>query len=206
MKDLYRRRNLPLPPEYGEGMTTLFFGLKRLEAERDQSGDARESGKRPLTYSRYVMLCKSTLAQDDGGFAHLFLATQWSLMCRSKSVETIQTSLLVCADDSVGIVLHKIKTNREGSRPKAPRHLYANPGSPVTCWLTALAFYLACHPHLQPGALFLGSNQKLRFGKALAQCLKCDSDAQRRNSTVHIQFARTWLHSHQVAPLVGLPY
>ncbi|KAG3120246.1 hypothetical protein PI124_g403 [Phytophthora idaei] len=55
MKDLYRRRNLPLPP-------TLLSGLKRLEAERDQSGDARKSGKRPLTYSRYVMLCKSTLA------------------------------------------------------------------------------------------------------------------------------------------------
>ncbi|KAG6945528.1 hypothetical protein JG688_00016510 [Phytophthora aleatoria] len=47
MKDLYRRRNLPLPPEYGEGMTALFSGLKPLEAERDQSGDACESGKRP---------------------------------------------------------------------------------------------------------------------------------------------------------------
>ncbi|KAG6941620.1 hypothetical protein JG688_00018571 [Phytophthora aleatoria] len=103
MKDLYRRHNLPLPPEYGEGMMTLFSGLKRLEAERDQSGDARESGKRLLTYSIYVMLCMLTLARDDGGFVHLFLATQWDLMCRSKSVETIQTSHLVCADDSVGI-------------------------------------------------------------------------------------------------------
>ncbi|ETN00412.1 hypothetical protein PPTG_24264 [Phytophthora nicotianae INRA-310] len=34
-------------------MTTLFCGLKRLEAERDQSGGARESGKRPFMYSRY---------------------------------------------------------------------------------------------------------------------------------------------------------
>ncbi|KAG6950776.1 hypothetical protein JG687_00014033, partial [Phytophthora cactorum] len=71
MKDLYRRRNLPLPPGYGEEMTTLLSGLKRLEAERDQSGDARKSGKRPLTYSRYVILCKSTLARDDGSFAHV---------------------------------------------------------------------------------------------------------------------------------------
>ncbi|KAG6945734.1 hypothetical protein JG687_00017107, partial [Phytophthora cactorum] len=98
-------------------------------------------------------------------------------MCRSKSVEIIQTSHLVCADDSVGIVLHKTKSNQEGSGPKDPRHLYANPGSPVTCWLTALAIYLACYPRLQPGALFPGSNQKLRCGKALAQCLKGDSEA-----------------------------
>ncbi|KAG3102800.1 hypothetical protein PI124_g13738 [Phytophthora idaei] len=121
MKDLYRRRNLPLPPEYGEVMMTLFSGLKRLEAERDQSGDARESGKRLLTYSIYVMLCKLTLARDGGGFAHLFQATQWDLVCRSKSVEIIQMSHLVCADDSVGIVLHKTKTNQEGSGPKDPR-------------------------------------------------------------------------------------
>lgn len=128
MKDLYRRHQLPLPSVYGEKMTTLFSGLKRLEADRDQTGQGRESGKRPLTYSRYVAVCKSTLARDDGGFAHLFLTTQWNLMCRSKSVETIQTSHLVGADDSIGIVLHKTKTNQEGSGPKDPRHIYANLG------------------------------------------------------------------------------
>lgn len=38
--------------------------------------------------------------------------------------------------------------------------------------MTALGIYLACHPRLSPGALFPGSNQKLRFGKVLGNLLK----------------------------------
>uniref|UniRef100_K3WGF4 Uncharacterized protein n=1 Tax=Globisporangium ultimum (strain ATCC 200006 / CBS 805.95 / DAOM BR144) TaxID=431595 RepID=K3WGF4_GLOUD len=56
MKGLYQRNTLELPPEYGEGMETLFSDLKRLETARDQSGVAEESGKRPLTYSLYEQL------------------------------------------------------------------------------------------------------------------------------------------------------
>jgi len=178
MKDLYRRNNLLVPAEYGAGMKTLFSGIKRLQAEIEQTGDARSSGKRALTYSRYEKLCCTMLARNDGGFAHLFLTTQWNLMCRSKSVETVRTSHLASIDDSIGCVLHKTKTNQDGSGPKDPRHIYANPEAPATCWITALAVYLACNPRQTSGALFPGSNQKLRFGKALAEALKGDDDAK----------------------------
>ncbi|EGZ13039.1 hypothetical protein PHYSODRAFT_388264, partial [Phytophthora sojae] len=69
------------------------------------------------------------------------------------------------------VIFVKTKTNQEGSGPRDPRHLYANPLSPSTCWVTALAIYLACHRRLEPGALFPGSNQKLRFSKVLANLL-----------------------------------
>jgi len=100
-----RRNNIPVPTEYGDSMKTLFSAIKRLQADNGRIADVRSSGKCALTYSRYQTLCSSTLARNDGGFAHLFLTTQWSLMCCSKSVETIRTSHLVSVDDSIGRVL-----------------------------------------------------------------------------------------------------
>ncbi|EGZ09988.1 hypothetical protein PHYSODRAFT_411548, partial [Phytophthora sojae] len=70
------------------------------------------------------------------------------------------------------------KTNQEGAGPRDPRHLYANPFSPSTCWVTALAIYLACNPRAQPGPLFPGSDPKLRFGKTLGNLLKKDGAAK----------------------------
>ncbi|EGZ14504.1 hypothetical protein PHYSODRAFT_382410, partial [Phytophthora sojae] len=78
------------------------------------------------------------------------------------------------------------KTNQEGSGSRDPRHLYANPLSPSTCWVTALAIYLACHPRLEPGALFPGSNQKLRFSKVLANLLK-QGDAGKNFGTYSVR-------------------
>lgn len=172
IKDLYRVKRMPLPAEYGDSMKQLFSGMKRKEAAHDQSSNPRNSGKKPLPYSVYKSLCESTLSLSDGGFAHLFLTSQWNLMCRSISVQTLQSHHLIAEDDSIGVVFYKTKTNQEGAGPKDPRHIYANRMSPSTCWITALGLYLACHPRIQPGSVFPGANQKLRFGKALSGLLK----------------------------------
>ncbi|ETO74209.1 hypothetical protein F444_09989 [Phytophthora nicotianae P1976] len=65
--------------------------------------------------------------------------------------------------------MYKSKTNQEGNAPKDPRHMYSNPLSPETCWITALALYLACRPSQPPGPLFPGSEQNARFGSILRQ-------------------------------------
>ncbi|KAG9399898.1 hypothetical protein AC1031_022022 [Aphanomyces cochlioides] len=75
IKDLYRVQRIALPPEYGPDMTQFFSGMKRLEAEHDQTSTPKLSGKQPLTYSLYITLCKRTLGLSDGGFAHLFLTS-----------------------------------------------------------------------------------------------------------------------------------
>ncbi|OWZ09162.1 hypothetical protein PHMEG_00018175 [Phytophthora megakarya] len=93
--------------------------------------------------------------------------------------------------------MHKSKTNQEGNGSKDPRHLYANPLSPETCWITALALFLACRtrhlyanplspetcwitalalflacrPTQPPGPLFPGSEQKARFGNILRKII-----------------------------------
>jgi hypothetical protein len=155
-------------------MKQFFSGIKRLEADQFQSSSPKNSGKQPLTYSLYKDLCGSTLSRNDNGFSHLVLTTQWNLMCRSASVQTLQTQHFLDKDDSVGALFFKTKTNQDGSGPRDPRHLYANAFNPSTCWVTALGIYLACNPRMQPGPLFPGSDLKVRFGKALGRLLAND--------------------------------
>ncbi|KAH9134399.1 hypothetical protein AeRB84_004524 [Aphanomyces euteiches] len=190
VKDVYRRKRLQLPAEYLVGMKTLFFGMKRIEVDNDQRGQ-KESGKQPMPYSLYKNLCSITLVHSDNGFSHLFLTTQWNLISRSKSVETLHVSHFNCADDSVGCVLHKTKSNQEGSGPKDPRHIYANAESPATCWVLAMGIYLMQMPKALRHAGYLPwvfilrpthhlalvrSNQKARFAKTLSSLLKQTSD------------------------------
>ncbi|POM62610.1 LOW QUALITY PROTEIN: hypothetical protein PHPALM_28209 [Phytophthora palmivora] len=165
LKDLYRRKEVPIPVAYDKSMATFFSGLKRMQAAKYQASAPKESGKDPLPYSLYQQLCKTTLERQDTGFAHFFLTTQWNLMCRSESVQTLCTQHLSAHDNSVGCTMHKSKTNQEGSGPKDPRHIYANPLNPITCWVTALAIYIACRP------LFPGSHQKVRFGNTLSHLI-----------------------------------
>lgn len=161
IKDLCHRKAIPLPAAYSNSLATFFSGLKHMEAAKFQAGSAREFGKDPLPYSLYRHLCRETLARQDGGFTHMFLTTQWNLMCRSESVQTLCTNHLSSHDDNIGCVMHKSKINQEASGPKDPCYMYANPHHPGTCWITALGLYLACRPTLSPGPLFPGSEQKL---------------------------------------------
>ena len=183
LKHLYRGKRLPVPQQYGEELKTLFPGLKRLEADTVQSGVAQHQGKAPLNYSKYMLLCDRTLMLYDGCFAHLFLTTQWNLMCRLKSVQTLDTSDITCEDDSVGCTFYKTKTNQDGSGMTDPSHIYANPFSPTTCWVTALGLYLACSPDQQPGHLFPGANQKNRFGKVMSRLLKGEGVMDKKYGT-----------------------
>ena len=179
IKDLYRRSNLPLPDEYKGKMVEFYSGLKRLQASRLQSGAPRDSVKDPVPYSLYRDLCMSTLTRQDSGFAHLFLTTQWNLMSRSQSVEALCTEHFAAHDDSIGCIIYQSKTNQEGKGRKDPRHLYASVLSPVTCWITSLAIYLACRPTQKTGLLFCGAKQKTRYGNVLRQLvkeIKCGND------------------------------
>ncbi|EGZ13112.1 hypothetical protein PHYSODRAFT_512814, partial [Phytophthora sojae] len=107
IKDLYRLKRAALPVEYGDDMKQFFSRCKRLEAEQNQSSSPKHSGKQPLTFTLYKELCWSTLERNDGGFSHLFLTTQWNLMCRSVYVQTLQTQHFLAKDDAVGAIFFK---------------------------------------------------------------------------------------------------
>ncbi|KAG6965689.1 hypothetical protein JG688_00007091 [Phytophthora aleatoria] len=69
IKDLYRLKRIALPVEYGDDMKQLFSGMKRLEAELNQSSTPKTSGKQPRTDSLYNELCESTLMLCDSDFS-----------------------------------------------------------------------------------------------------------------------------------------
>ncbi|KAG3089127.1 hypothetical protein PC121_g4325 [Phytophthora cactorum] len=56
IKDLCRLKRIVLPVEYGDDMKQLYSGIKRLEAEQNQSSSPKNSNKQPLTFSLYKEL------------------------------------------------------------------------------------------------------------------------------------------------------
>lgn len=184
IKSIYKRNRKSIPHEYGDDLNTFFEGLKRIEASIIQSGEKTGTGKLPLTYAQYYDLCRRTMQLHDSGFSHLFLTTQWNLMCRSKSVETIHVNHLQDKMDAIGCVLYKTKTNQNGHGRKDPIHVFANPFNPDVCWFTALAIYLACNPSHEAGQLFPGSNQRIRFSKIINRLL-CDANDNKKQFGTH---------------------
>ncbi|KAG9415615.1 hypothetical protein AC1031_021996 [Aphanomyces cochlioides] len=167
MKNFYKDNNVKLPEGFDLDMRDVFSGINRSIANELQHGSKTDSGKRPLSYSKFLQLCDKSLLLNDGGFAHLFLTMTWNLMCRSQSTETIQLDHLSLEGDAIGVKFYKTKTKQEGTTIRDPRHCYANPFCPRSCIFVALGIYFACHTQLQHGNLFPGSKQKDRFGKAL---------------------------------------
>ncbi|KAH9158466.1 hypothetical protein LEN26_002958 [Aphanomyces euteiches] len=168
IKDLYKRENRALPPQFDDDMKNIFQGMRRHHAEQTQSGGVKESGKRPLGYSLYQRLCVDTLSLFDGGFSHLFLTLSWNLMCRSISTQQVQFEHISFQEDSISVVYIVSKTDQAGEKQRDPRHIYANSFDPSTCVFLAFGLYFACHPQLSPGDLF---PQRDRFGKILSRLL-----------------------------------
>ncbi|KAG6955851.1 hypothetical protein JG687_00010935 [Phytophthora cactorum] len=112
------------------------------------------------------------IGQGDG-FAHRFLTTQWNLMWRFETVQTLCTEHLSNHDDSSGCMLYKSQTYQEGKGskdppPPLPSHARQS-ALPGTCWITALALYRAYRHTHPPGPIFPGSGQKSRFGTTVCQ-------------------------------------
>ncbi|KAH9102598.1 hypothetical protein AeMF1_020832 [Aphanomyces euteiches] len=61
----YRNAGIPIPPEFDDDMKGIFQGIRRLFADEDQLLSSRESGKRPLGYTLYSLLCRESLGLLD---------------------------------------------------------------------------------------------------------------------------------------------
>ncbi|KAK1935028.1 hypothetical protein P3T76_010794 [Phytophthora citrophthora] len=112
---------------------------------------------------------KSTRKQDV--FGHSFLLTCWNLMCRAKSTESIRYGHLSWREDSMTMSFAHMKNDQDGSRPRDPRHVYANRTMPEVCPVLGIAVYFAIMGFTQDGKLFPGGNQYSRFLKVLKSVL-----------------------------------
>ncbi|ETW03689.1 hypothetical protein H310_05075 [Aphanomyces invadans] len=172
IKDYYKQHNTALPSGYDTDMKDLFQGMHRLKATAEQSSSIKDSGKRHLKFGHYQALALASVKANDGGFQHLFLVLSWNLMARSKSTETVQLDHLTLEGDALGVTFYKTKTDQTGSKRRDPKHLYANPLNPSICVFLAFAIHFASNVCLTDGPLFVGSNQRTRFGKGLRSIVK----------------------------------
>ncbi|KAG2866592.1 hypothetical protein PC113_g2670 [Phytophthora cactorum] len=83
IKDLCRLKRIVLPVEYGDDMKQLYSGIKRLEAEQNQSSSPKNSNKQPLTFSLYKELCNLSR----------FKLSRRGTRQRSANVESLMESL-----------------------------------------------------------------------------------------------------------------
>ena len=95
-------------------------------------------------------------------------------MCRAKNTESIRHAHLSWQEDSITITFAHVKNDQEGSRPRDPRHVYANPVVPEICPVLSLAIYFAVLGFAPTGKLFPGGNQYSRFLKLLKSALGRD--------------------------------
>lgn len=150
----------------------FFVGVQRESAAQAQKGLVPvTSGKDPMTFSFYRWLCLQFLclgANTEFILAHCMLTLSWNLMCRVSNTIGIKYSHMSWIEDALGLCFAVMKNDQNGTQPRDPRHIYANPLQPEVCPILALAIYLLCMPPDPDGtALFPGSGQDSRFGTTL---------------------------------------
>ncbi|OWZ17919.1 hypothetical protein PHMEG_0008073 [Phytophthora megakarya] len=122
-----------------------FKGLRRERATAAARGEVRaKTGKDPLSFD---------LSANAFGIHHGHM--EWS-------------------GDALCIYFAHKKNDQEGSRPRDPRHIYANPLNPVICPVLAIGMFWATSSFGGSDLLFPGSNQYERFRKCLHRLLERD--------------------------------
>ena len=167
--NLFRAHDWRYTEDQKAQLKKFFTGSVRLRAMAQTAGKEKlEKGKQPLSYSVYVLvsreLLKSRLAGDV--FTRSYLVMTWNLMCRSRNTSTIRYSHIEWRDDALVIFFSQTKTDQTGSKPKDPRHCYANPFNPAVCPVFALGVLWSVEGFSRggiDGKLFQGRNPHNRF-------------------------------------------
>lgn len=170
LKNMYRKKEMPLPERFVIPNEIFFRGLKRKHAKEKQDGERKlHEGKSAMPFKLYERLCKEML-KSGNAFAHLYLILSWNLMCRTDNTSSIVMPHLNWENDCLVVFFGKMKNDQEGETLRDGRHVYANPMNPSVCPILALSIYLMtipCGPRLFPG-----SRQASRFSKQMQRYLK----------------------------------
>ena len=197
---LFRLHNrLGYPAEFGQQLGNLFKGFFRniaRQAPRQQEAPAagagaaggapqqqqqqrHKEGKDPISVELYQALCRWFLEWGtiDGVFAYCFTVLTWNLACRANNTCEVRFSQMSWSTsfDSFEIFFGHTKTDQGGDESKYPRHIYANPLSPLHCPVFALSVYFACcfnTMQTSNGFLFPGKDQYQQYSDQLQRVLK----------------------------------
>ncbi|ETO62550.1 hypothetical protein F444_19549 [Phytophthora nicotianae P1976] len=107
-------------------------------------------------------------------FGWSFFILMWNLMSRVDSVDTIMLQHIEWSEDCL-IVEEKGHKGDQTGADKFGKHVYANSDQPSQCCVLALAVHLFACPERGAGGkqqLFLGTDNKDRFGRILRRVIK----------------------------------
>eukprot|EP00644_Phytophthora_capsici_P019701 jgi/Phyca11/133749/e_gw1.705.6.1 len=91
-------------------------------------------------------------------------------MSRADNTASICYNHLEWCDDALCVYFAHMKNDQRGTRPRDPRHIYANPLSPEICPLLALGVYWSTYGgYTTDSHLFPGNDQYERFRKVLGR-------------------------------------
>ena len=179
LKFLYEEKNLIFENETAIRISDFSSGYKRLVADKKLNGEMSvQEGKSPITFGGYNFVSQKALEMKEDFhlslFAHLFLLLCWNLMARSVSVGTIMLQHISWEQDSLLITTPKHKGDQEGNNCY-PKHVYANPESPVICPVLSMSLLIFASGWKRDGSkhmLFQGAATESRFSKWLKATIK----------------------------------
>ena len=188
LKNTFRDAGVPFNESDNVKLLTFFTGMKKEEAEKIQSGQARKrEGRAPLSFELYKAISMTFMTTPDP-FAHLYLLLCWNLMTRTESVARMCVSHMELIHDAIGVRLPRQKNDQTGERVKDPRHMYANPMNPCICPILSLGIYFLSNINIT-NRLFAGGNfQADRFGENLKAVLQGTLRTEEGGSTRVEQF------------------
>ncbi|OWZ12477.1 LOW QUALITY PROTEIN: hypothetical protein PHMEG_00014354 [Phytophthora megakarya] len=144
------------PRDFHSQMRRFFKGLHHPVARGAQnSNDSLCERKEPFSFSTYRAVANAMLQSDRKQyvFGHAFLLTSWNLMCRAKPTESIRRGHLSWRENAMTVTFAHMKNDQDGSRPRDPRHLYANPDygrSMPNAWFGIFLLYWGFHRTVKP--------------------------------------------------------
>jgi hypothetical protein len=183
---LFRLHNrIGFNEEFRAELTNLFRGLYRQVATQrniafnnDENNQNNREGREIMSVELFKFLCETFLKYGtaDGIFGHCYLVLSWNLACRCNNTARIKFSDIRWSQafDAFSILFSQSKTDQLGEEAKYPRHLYANPVSPLVCPVLAVAMYLtSCFDNNETPAnlLFPGESQDARFANLLQRTI-----------------------------------
>ncbi|POM74887.1 Hypothetical protein PHPALM_8081, partial [Phytophthora palmivora] len=153
-----------------------FKGLQRKVAAAISQGRGQiKIGKDPMPISllKQVAMAMLQSSSRDMVFARTFMIMSWNLMARAANTVSICYKHLEWREDALCVYFAHMKNDQRGTRPRDPRHVYANPMAPEICPILALGVYWAVYAVDDEDVhLFPGNDEYERFRKVLGRVLK----------------------------------
>ncbi|ETP27677.1 hypothetical protein F442_23046, partial [Phytophthora nicotianae P10297] len=94
-------------------------------------------------------------------------------MARAANTVSLCYSHMEWGEDALRVFFAHMKNDQRGTRPRDPRHIYANPLMPAICPILAIGLYwLVYGVETSATHVFPGNDQYDRFRKALRRVLE----------------------------------